>query len=80
MRMMLLAAVATLGSWAAADAGIRCLNSKPCFNTCIAYNKVCHRPTTPPHPCLNSKPCDGACIPYDKVCQGYGASPSPRKP
>jgi hypothetical protein len=67
-RAIIMAAVASLAFAAAAHAGIACLNSKPCFNTCIPYGKACHKPTTTPHPCLNSKPCDGRCIPYSQTC------------
>ena len=80
MRMIMAAAVAFLALATAAHAGVRCLNSKPCFNTCIPYNKVCHKPTPPPLLCLNSKPCDGRCIPYAQTCHNGVALPAPRKP
>jgi len=69
MRTTIMTAMASLALAAAAHAGIECLNSKPCFNTCIPYGKTCHQPKTPRLECLNSKPCDGRCIPFSQTCR-----------
>jgi hypothetical protein len=51
---------------AAAPAGaISCLNSKPCGNKCIAWNKVCHLPPACPK---GSFHCGKGCIPDGDLC------------
>lgn len=42
----------------------QCLKGKPCGQSCIAADQVCHKPL-----CKVGKPCGDACIAKDKVCR-----------
>ena len=46
-------------------AGVQCLNSKPCGNTCIPNNKVCHPPPRCRHGYFR---CGKTCIPNRDLC------------
>ena len=55
---------------AAADTGTdgpKCKTGKPCGNTCIAKDKVCHKDAKPKN-CKKGKPCGNTCISKDKEC------------
>ena len=72
----ILAALALSLTVASASAAPTCTTGKPCGETCIAKDKVCHLPK--PKVCKKGKVCGDTCIAKDKECTKEPSS-SPAK-